>query len=187
MTKTGAGTLTLAGSNTYAAVPGYSYTGLTWVREGTLAVGLPNAIAAASSLTVDSGATFDRAGFSQTVTNAAINGSVVNTGGGGVLTVTGTLSGFGVVNGNVAVGGVQGSGSGPGTQTFTNDLSYLAGAAVNWELIANTTGSSGIVSDQIVLPTGNLVFSGSTAMNLSFNAAGSTVNWTDPFWGVNRS
>ena len=58
---------------------------------------------------------------------------------------------------------------------------------MNWELIANTTGSSGIVSDQIVLPTGNLVFSGSTAMNLSFNAAGSTVNWTDPFWGVNRS
>jgi autotransporter-associated beta strand protein len=177
--KLGTGTSTVNTANTY--------TGLTWVREGTLAMGVSNAVAAASDLTVDSGATFDRAGFSQTVTNAAINGSLANTGGGGLLTVTGTLSGSGVVNGNVSVAGIHAPGNSPGTQTFTSDLTYTAGAAVNWELIANTTGSAGTLSDQIVLPTGNLAFSGSTAMNLVFNTAGSTVDWTNPFWAVDRT
>jgi hypothetical protein len=53
--------------------------------------------------------------------------------------------------------------------------------------VANTTGSAGTLSDQIVLPTGSLAFSGSTALNLSFDADGSTVNWSDPFWDVDRA
>jgi hypothetical protein len=41
--------------------------------------------------------------------------------------------------------------------------------------------------DQILLPTGNLTFSGSTTLALSFDSAGSSVDWADPFWNVNRS
>jgi autotransporter-associated beta strand protein/T5SS/PEP-CTERM-associated repeat protein len=177
--KLGTGTSTVSAPNTY--------TGLTWVREGTLGVGVSNAFSGSSSLTVDSGAAFDRAGFSQSVNGAAINGSLANTGGGGLLTVTGTLSGSGLVNGNVLVAGIHAPGNSPGSQTFTGDLTYAAGAAVNWELVANTTGSAGTLADQIVLPTGSLAFSGSTALNLSFDAAGSTVNWSDPFWAVDRA
>jgi autotransporter-associated beta strand protein len=103
MAKLATGTSTVNAANTY--------TGLTWVREGTLAVGVANPFAAASSLTVDSGATLDRAGFSQTVADAILNGTVANTGGGGLLTVTGTLSGSGVVAGPVAVSGVHAPGS----------------------------------------------------------------------------
>jgi hypothetical protein len=41
--------------------------------------------------------------------------------------------------------------------------------------------------DQIIVPTGNLAFSGSTQLALSFDGAGSSVNWTNAFWDVNRS
>ena len=136
---------------------------------------------------MDPGATFDRAGYSQTVTNAAINGSLANTVGGGLLTVTGTLSGSGVLNGDVTVAGVHAPGNSPGTQTFSGDLTYTAGATVNWELVANSTGDAGTNYDQIAMPTGNLVFSGSTTLGLSFDGAGSTVVWSDPFWDSNRA
>jgi hypothetical protein len=58
---------------------------------------------------------------------------------------------------------------------------------VNWELIANTTGSAGVNYDQIIMPTGNLTFSGSTTLALSFNSVGSSVDWSDSFWNVNRA
>ncbi len=177
--KLGAGTSTVNAANTY--------TGLTWVREGTLAMGLSNAFTVASDLTVDSGATFDRAGFSQTVTNAVVNGGVGNSSAGGLLTVTGTLSGSGSVNGATLVNGVHAPGNSPGIQTFNGDLTYAVGAAVEWELASNTTGDPGTNYDQIALPTGNLLFSGSTTLDLSFDGAGSTVAWSDPFWDSDRA
>jgi autotransporter-associated beta strand protein len=180
MAKLGTGTSTVNATNTY--------TGLTWVREGTLAVGAANAFAAASDLKVDSGATFDRAGFSQTVANADLDGSVGNTGGGGLLTVTGTLSGSGLVNGDVTVTGVHAPGNSPGIQTFDGNLSYGNGAVVNWELIDNTQSNSPVVYDQIVLSSAaNLSFSGSNVLALSFAGAGSLVDWTNSFWDVNRA
>jgi hypothetical protein len=102
--------------------------------------------------------------------------------------VTGTLSGSGVVAGPVAVSGVHAPGNSPGIQTFTSDLSYLADAAVNWELTEDTASNSPVVYDQIVLSgAANLTFSGSTALNLSFAAADSLVDWSDPFWDVSRA
>jgi autotransporter-associated beta strand protein len=178
--KRGTGTSTVNAANTY--------TGLTWVREGTLAVGLGNAFAAASDLQVDSGATFERAGYSQTFTNAVVDGTVGNSAIGGLLTVTGTLSGSGLVNGDVTVNGVHAPGNSPGIQTFDGNLSYGNGAVVNWELIANTQSNSPVVYDQIVLSNAaNLSFGGSNVLSLSFAGAGSLVNWTDSFWDVNRA
>ncbi len=178
--KLSTGTSTVNAANTY--------TGLTWVRAGTLATGVSNAFAAASDLTVDSGATLDRAGYSQTVADAVLNGTVGNTGGGGLLTVTGTLSGTGLVNGDVLVNGVHAPGNSPGIQTFDGNLSYGNGAVVNWELIDNTTSNSPVVYDQIVLSNAaNLSFGGSNVLSLSFNGAGSLVDWNDSFWDVNRA
>lgn len=175
-----------SGTSTVNAVN--TYTGRTWVRAGTLATGVADAFAAASDLTVESGASFDRGGFSQTFANADVNGTVGNAGeGGGLLTVTGTLSGSGVVNGATLVNGFHAPGNSPGVQTFNDDLTYGNAAAIGWELIDNTQSNSPVVYDQVVL-TGlsDLAFSGANVLSLSFNGAGSLVNWNDTFWDVNR-
>lgn len=178
--KLSSGTSTVTSANTY--------TGRTWVRAGTLATGVADAFAAASDLTIDSGATLDRAGFSQTVTNATIDGTVGNSSAGGLLTVTGTLSGSGVLNGATLVNGVHAPGSSPGIQTFNDDLTYGNAAVINWELTDNTASNSPVVFDQIVLTgASDLAFSGANVLSLSFAGAGSQVDWTNAFWDVNRA
>ena len=114
----------------------------------------------------------------------ALDGSIV-----GSLSVASlaSLSGTGTVGGNATIAGTHSPGNSPGAQTFNGNLTYQAGAVVNWELIANTTGTPGTNYDQIIVPTGNLTFSGSTTLALSFDSAGSSVDWADPFWNVNRS
>ena len=102
--------------------------------------------------------------------------------------MTGTLSGSGLVNGDVNVTGVHAPGNSPGIQTFGGNLSYGNGASINWELTDNTASNSPVVYDQIVLTgASNLSFSGSNVLALSFAGAGSVVNWTDSFWDVNRA
>jgi fibronectin-binding autotransporter adhesin len=178
--KLGTGTSTVNSANTY--------TGLTWVKEGTLAAGLANAFAAGSDLTVDSPATFDRAGYSQTVADADIDGVVANSSLGGLLTIAGTLSGTGVLNGDVLVNGVHAPGNSPGIQTFNGDLTYGSGAVINWELIANSVSTSPSVFDQVFLGgLADLTFSGANVLSLSFDSAGSLVDWTDVFWDVNQT
>jgi autotransporter-associated beta strand protein len=174
------------GTSTVNAVN--TYTGLTWVRAGTLVTSLANAFAAASDLQVDSGATFDRAGHSQTFTDAVVDGIVGDSAIGGLLTVTGMLSGTGVLNGDVLVNGVHAPGNSPGIQTFNGNLSYGSGATINWELIDNTASNSPVVFDQIVLAgLADLAFGGSNVLALSFAGAGSLVDWTNSFWDVNRA
>lgn len=87
VTKIGSGTLTLSGAN--------SYTGETNVAEGTLKAGATGAFSAASAHTVQSGATLDLAGFSQTVASLANSGTVtlVGTAPGTTLTVNGAYVG----------------------------------------------------------------------------------------------
>jgi len=113
-----------------------------------------------------------------------LNGSIA---GGLYVAALASLSGTGTVGGNATIAGIHSPGNSPGAQTFNGNLTYEAGAVVNWELIANTTGSPGANYDQIIVPTGSLSFSGSTTLALSFNGAGSSVLWSDAFWNVNRS
>jgi autotransporter-associated beta strand protein len=113
-----------------------------------------------------------------------LNGSIA---GGLNVAAVAALSGTGTVGGNATIAGTHSPGNSPGIQTFNGNLTYEAGSLVNWELIANTTGTAGVNYDQIVVPTGNLTFSGSTTLALSFNGAGSTVDWSNAFWNVNRS
>jgi fibronectin-binding autotransporter adhesin len=113
-----------------------------------------------------------------------LNGSIA---GGLNIAQIATLSGTGTVGGNATIIGTHSPGNSPGAQTFNANLTYEAGALVNWELIANTTGSAGVNYDQIIMPTGNLTFSGSTTLALAFDSLGSSVNWSDSFWNVNRA
>ncbi|MFM8434754.1 MAG: beta strand repeat-containing protein [Planctomycetia bacterium] len=113
-----------------------------------------------------------------------LNGSIA---GSLNVALVASLSGTGTVGGNATIIGTHSPGNSPGAQTFNGNLTYQAGAVVNWELIANTSGSAGTDYDQIILPTGDLNFAGSTTLALSFTAAGSSVNWANAFWNVNRS
>ena len=167
----GSGTLTAGGngqSTTYSG--GISGSGgFSKVGSGTLQLAGANTFAGQTSV-IDGG--------------LKLNGSIA-----GALNVAAiaTLNGTGTVGGNATIAGIHSPGNSPGIQTFSGNLTYEAGAVVNWELIANTTGTAGVNYDQIVVPTGNLTFSGSTTLALSFNGAGSTVDWSDAFWNLNRA
>jgi autotransporter-associated beta strand protein len=100
-----------------------------------------------------------------------------------------TLSGVGLINGTVTIAGNHAPGNSPGTQSFTDNVTYLGGAGLTWELAGNTASASsrGTLYDGVNLTGGNLAFSGSTAMSLSFDGGGSLVDWADPFWATSRS
>ena len=138
-----------------------------------------------------------------TGSTAFTGGSVVNAGlmsVNGVLSGTvavapgGVLGGAGTIIGNVTVAGTHAPGNSPDVSTIAGDLSYAAGSTVLWEIAANSTtqGPPGSRSfDQIVVG-GNLTFSGSTALALSFfdqdpaSTWISSVDWNDDFWSASR-
>jgi autotransporter-associated beta strand protein len=95
-----------------------------------------------------------------------------------------TLSGSGSVGGNVSIAGLHSPGNSPGIQSIGGDLTYTGGASsVLWELTANSAdlAGRGVVFDGIDV-AGNLSFGSATALALSFDGPGSTVNWNDAFW-----
>jgi hypothetical protein len=59
---------------------------------------------------------------------------------------------------------------------------------VIWELWGNTdtAGDRGSVYDGINVD-GNLDFAGATSLSLVFTGTGSSVDWTDPFWGSDQN
>lgn len=99
-----------------------------------------------------------------------------------------TLQGSGTVGGAAIIAGIHNPGNSPGIQTFDSDLTYNTGASVNWELNGNTStqGDPTAIFDQVVVGD-TLNFAGSTSLALSFNGAGSTVDWSDAFWSANQS
>ena len=119
-----------------------------------------------------------------------VNNTAGSATGTGAVTVAagGTLGGSGIISGNTTISGFHNPGNSPGIQTFGANLSYNSGAAVNFELAANTTtqGSPIAVFDQIVVG-GDLDFSGPTTLSLTFNGAGSSVDWSNSLWDTNQS
>jgi fibronectin-binding autotransporter adhesin len=117
----------------------------------------------------------------------AVNGNQSSATGDFSVAAAAALMGSGTIGGDTTIAGFHNPGNSPGIQTFTGDLSYSGGSStVLWELGANTTTNSPLAYDQIVVG-GNLDFAGLTTLSLSFNATGSTVNWSDAFWDTSRS
>ncbi|HYE33202.1 MAG TPA: autotransporter-associated beta strand repeat-containing protein [Methylomirabilota bacterium] len=121
LVKAQPGTLLLSGANTYS--------GATYVNQGTLRVGAAGAIPDASAVTVGAGATFDLNNINETVGSIAGNGSI--TLGSGTLTAganNGSSTFAGVISGT---GGFTKSGSGTltlsGVNTFDGNVSITGG------------------------------------------------------------
>ena len=113
------------------------------------------------------------------------NASGSGTGSGAVLIEAGaTLGGSGFVAGATTISGWHRPGNSPGIQSFGSDLTYTTGAVVGWELGANTAlqGAPGSETYDQVQVGGILAFTGPITLTLSFDAAGSTVDWQDDFW-----
>jgi len=187
---------TVAGTNTYA-LGGLQGSRNLAIGGNSLSVGGNNqsttysgGLSGTGSVTKAGSGTLRLTGTNNTAAGTTVSAGTLQVDGSvaGPLTVAaaGTLSGTGSVGGNAAISGNHSPGNSPGIQTFGGDLTYAAGAVVNWELIANSAGSPGTNFDQISVG-GNLSFAGSTTLALSFNAAGSNVDWANAFWNVNRS
>ncbi|OAI57011.1 hypothetical protein AYO49_00395 [Verrucomicrobiaceae bacterium SCGC AG-212-N21] len=125
LTKLGAGTLTLAGANTY--------TGPTTVNSGTLKAGAVNVLGTNSTVTLANaaGVTLDLNGFNQSIgalTGGGATGGEVKLGGATLILGGGNQSGAfaGVISG---AGGVTKTST--GTQTFSGANTYGGTTAVN--------------------------------------------------------
>jgi len=119
LTKTGSGTLTLSGANTY--------TGAMAVNAGTLQAGAANVFGNNSAVTVASGAVLDLNSFSQTL--GALSGAGNATLGAATLTAGGNNSSTtfsGVLSGT---GGLVKAGS--GTLTLSGANIYTGAMSVN--------------------------------------------------------
>ena len=107
----------------------------------------------------------------------------------------GALGGAGVVVGDVLVSGTHAPGNSPDISTIAGNLNYGSGATVVWEIAGNsdTQGPVGSRAFDQILVGGNLAFSGSTALVLSFfdqdpnSSWTSAVDWSDDFWKSNRA
>jgi hypothetical protein len=160
LTFTGPGTLTLNATNTYS--------GITRVNAGTLALGSGGSIGTSSGVSLANGSRFN----------------VSTAPGGFILGGLQTLSGGGTITGDVMIAGTHTPGFSPGIQTFENNLTYSAASSIVWELIDDTLAGRGTSYDGINVG-GNLNFSGTTTLSLEFALAGSGVNWSDSLWNSN--
>ncbi|MDG2182101.1 MAG: autotransporter-associated beta strand repeat-containing protein [Mariniblastus sp.] len=101
---------------------------------------------------------------------------------GNVIVASGaTLAGTGTIGGATTISGTHGPGNSAGIQTFNSDLSYEAGAVIDWELVSNASDSSGTRGTDFdgIDVGGALSFNGATTLNFDFSGS---VNFADAFW-----
>ena len=143
LTKAGAGTLVLGGSN--------SYTGGTTISAGTLEITANERLANSGNVTLTSG-TFDLGGFTETINAFSATAAANVT--AGTLNATGGYS-FSNASGTITVNAALGGGSaaltktGAGTVTLTGAGSYSGGATISAGVVqvgSNTALGSGAVS-----------------------------------------
>jgi autotransporter-associated beta strand protein len=158
LTKTGTGTLYLNAANTYS--------GITTISNGTVALGANGSIANSSVISVNSGATFDVQALSNV--NFTLGASQT-------LKGNGTVQGTAIINGTLAPGS-----DGIGTLTINGNLTLNAGSTNLFEVNGTTLAKDVIVAGGVVnyggvlqiAPTGTftngqqfVLFSGTGATN----------------------
>ncbi len=161
--KTGVGTLTLAGANTY--------TGDTVVSAGALKAGSANAFSSSSAVTMTTGSTLNLNNFNQTIASLAGSGS---TNLGTATLTTGASNASTTYNGSFSgLGNVVKNGSGTWTLGGTN--SSLGDMTVNAGTL-NLTTNTAVNSDTILTlrsgTTVNFAGSGTTYVGVLFNNGG---------------
>lgn len=104
-----------------------------------------------------------------------------------LVDVNATLKGNGTIAGLMEIYGKHAVGNSAGIQTASGGISYLSGAAFEWELVGNSNATAGVDFDQLVVSGGNISIDSNVTMQLVFDSVGSTVDWTDSFWDTDHS
>lgn len=168
LTKTGAGTLTLTGSNNYTRDSIFSSLGRTDIQQGTIVIGNQYAIgninagiASDEYVSIASGAALNLNGYNINAGNitAGSTGSVDN---GAIFVNTGA------VNLNVKVGGSGGISTNTGAITTISSSNTYTGATgiYGGQLILNNASALGSTSS-IVFQTGTLVYTAANTTDYS--------------------
>ncbi|MCE9612342.1 MAG: autotransporter-associated beta strand repeat-containing protein [Chthoniobacter sp.] len=168
MTKTTSGSVTLSGTNTY--------TGGTFINQGTIQYGGINALADTGAVTVGGGI-FDIQTFSDTVGAVTLTSGSI-TGTTGVLTGTSYAVQSGTASANLAGTGVtmtkttSGSVTLSGTNTYTGATTVSAG-----KLTISSTGTINNTSG-VSIGAGEFNYNSSTALSqaVSFSTTGGTLS-----------
>lgn len=182
LTKTGAGLLELQGVNTYA--------GLTIINNGTLRLGVANALPATAGLTVSAvgagtTATLDIKGFNQTVGAITLGGStatstaqIIDSAGGGLLTLGGNVTYSATNNPLASVIGAN-LALGASTRTFdVGDSTSVVAPAPELSLTGVISGTVGLTKSgagRLLLANSANTFTGQVTINagvLSFMSIG---------------
>jgi autotransporter-associated beta strand protein len=163
LTKQGAGTFTISGANTY--------TGATTISVGTLQLSTANErISNSSALTVAGGATFDLAGFSETVGSLAGAGTVSSSAAGTpTLTAGGdnTSTTFSGIMQNGSATSVDLTKNGTGTLTLTGANTYTGTTTISaGTLSIGDGGTTGLVAGNITNDA-TLIFNRSNSLTFS--------------------
>jgi len=98
-----------------------------------------------------------------------------------------TLNGTGTIFGTTNINGIHAPGTSPGIQTIFGDLTYGSTSTLQWELLTNDTVVRGTNFDGINGGGLALNINPGATSSLVFNGAGSSVNWNDSFWQIDRT
>ncbi|QBH97054.1 autotransporter outer membrane beta-barrel domain-containing protein [Limnobaculum zhutongyuii] len=166
LTKEGLGTLQLSSVNTY--------TGSTFINQGTLLTGVANAFAASSDVTIASGATLNLNSLAQQANNLSGTGHIIL----GTATLTASNSVDTIFGGNI-----DGSGSliklGTGTLTLSGTNSYSDGTTINAGRLKVTQGEALGTGDITNNASLELNFASDSVLNNVLNGTGDLVKTGD--------
>ena len=182
LTKTGNGTLTLTGANTYS--------GDTTISGGTLEIGSASALSFGPGAgNVMDEATLDLNGYNVTVNGLSGSGIVTNSGGGSITLTVGAndqSSEFGgVIEDGIGVTSLTKIGSGTltlsGANSYTGDTTISEGtlAAGSGSAISSGAGAGNVEDDATLDLNGySVTVNGLSGSGLVTNSAGGSVTFT---------